>query len=139
MQITAQSGYAHLAQYQQPRAILPIEEPVTTPVEPKPPVTIPEYEKPTLDPEKAMELQDRLEEAKSDLAASEEAKRDEIRQLAVGYTAIQSKKSQFEIYMTGTTEENPSTVKFMQTLRDIQEQNNTIKAYAAYQENALQA
>jgi hypothetical protein len=86
-----------------------------------------------------MALRDRLEEAKEDLTEATERREDEIRQLAVGYTAIQSKKSQFEIYMSGSTEEKPSTVEFMRTLRDIQEQNNTIKAYAAYQENALQA
>ncbi|NPA29467.1 MAG: hypothetical protein GXO33_04710 [Epsilonproteobacteria bacterium] len=115
-------GYDHLARYQQP---LPPEK------EPKAPVTIPERPQPEpLDPERLDEIETKRQE-----------RNDTIREVAVGYTAVQSVKSRFEIYMTGLTGDTydlggASTVEFLQTLSDIEKQNNTVKAYAAYMEGA---
>ncbi|WP_300364585.1 hypothetical protein [Hydrogenimonas sp.] len=134
MNISSQSAYQHLAQYQQPVAI---------PGKPDL-ITIPEFEKPELSPENRLKLQDRIAEKIDDVKTGLQEQRDALRELTVGYIGTQSKKTQWEIYMSVTTEADmdsdaPSGIEFYQTLRDIQKQNNVVKAYAAYQENALEA
>jgi hypothetical protein len=139
MQVSAYNNpYQYLQQYQQPQK----EGPVSTPVEPQPPITIPEYERPTLPTETQMELQDRINEKRAELGDTLQSQKDAIRQYTVAYTGAQSKKTQFEIYMNNSTDSHidsdaPTGIEFMQTLRDIQKQNNTIKAFAAYQDAAL--
>ncbi|WP_456453383.1 hypothetical protein [Hydrogenimonas sp.] len=143
MNIPSSDPYQHLMQYQQPNAIRP---PATIqPIEERPDlITIPEFEKPELSPETRLELKKRLEEKLDDTKESYRAQRDALRELTVGYVGVQSKKTQWEIYLSGMSEgevgsDAPSGVEFYQMLRDIQQQNNTIKAYAAYGENALRA
>ena len=54
---------------------------------------------------------------------------------------INSVKSQFEIYMEGMTgdEYSNDTIVKLEDLREIQRQNNIVKAYAHYQENSISA
>lgn len=54
---------------------------------------------------------------------------------------LSQKKTQFEILLEGmnpeddaVNESDSSLMDTLNTLRDIQKQNNTVKAYAAYQE-----
>lgn len=73
-------------------------------------------------------------------AATAEAKRDEQRANGADYIARQSKKSQVEIYLAVATEgkvdsEGSATASILESLRDVQKQNNTVQAYATYQEN----
>jgi hypothetical protein len=139
MQVSAYNNpYQYLQQYQQPRK----EGPVSTPVEPRPPVTIPEYERPTLPTEAKMKLQERVDEKRTEVGDTLQSQKDAIRQYTAAYVGAQSKKTQFEIYMNNTTDseldsDTPTGIEFMQTLRDIQKQNNTIKAFSAYQDAAL--
>jgi hypothetical protein len=137
MDVSASNPYLHLDRYQQP---------ITVPGAPSPeePVTIPEYEPPEISPQKRLELRERLKEGFEEAEKNRRAEEEAMRQLTVGYVGLQSKKTQWEVYMSGTTgsdmgSDAPGGVEFYKLLRDIQEQNNTIKAYAAYQENALGA
>jgi len=72
-------------------------------------------------------------------ATQEQAKTDEQRANAVDYLAYQSKKSQVKIYLAvatdGKYEDNNSTPSVLESLRDVQKQNNSVQAYASYQEN----
>jgi len=67
-------------------------------------------------------------------------KNDSLRATAVDYTAAQSKKSQVEIYLAVATDgevdlNNNSTASILESLRDVQKQNNAVEAYATYKEN----
>ncbi len=133
MQIQGNNPYAHLMQYQRPPAegpsILPIEKP---------------EESPQLTPEQKLDLQDRLAEKAQGIKENLDAQRDAMRELTVRYVGMQSKKTQWEIYLRGMSGEEVDTgigdgVEFYNTLREIREQNNAVKAYTAYRENALGA
>jgi len=135
MQVAGTNPYAQMMVYQRP-SIQPIENPMDKPV------TIPEFQKPELSPEQQLNLQDKVAEKTGEIRDNVEDQRDRLRQVTVGYAAIDSKKSQFEIYMNGMTggdleSDNDNAFQFYDRLREIQKQNNTIRAYAAYQENAL--
>ena len=73
-------------------------------------------------------------------AAATEQK-DAQRATATDYLAHQSQKSQVEIYLAVATDgqaeigSNGDTASIIETLRDVQKQNNTVAAYATYQEN----
>ena len=134
MQVQGQNPYTHLMQYQRPAsegpAILPIENPAD--------------ERPQLTPEQKLDLQDRLAEKAQEIKEGADAQRDAMRELTVGYVGMRSKQTQWEIYLSGMSGEEVDTgggdgVQFYNTLREIHEQNNAIKAYAAYRENALGA
>jgi len=131
MELSSVNPYRHLAQYQQP-AVMP-EKPDL--------ITIPEFEKPELSPENRLKLQDRIEEIVDEKEAAEQAEKDALRELTAQYVGTQSKKTQWEIYMSVATDsavdlDDGDGIEFIRTLRDIQTQNNLVKAYAAYQENA---
>jgi len=103
-----------------------IQEPVTLPVEE------------TLSPQE--EAQAREEKVDNTISLNEElqAQADEQRQLLVASVAHQSKQTQAEIYLAVALEEdvNLSTKNSMmlESLHQTQEQNNAVKAYAAYQD-----
>jgi len=136
MDIPASNPYLHLERYRQPVTIRPIDAPDL--------ITIPEYEKPELSPEQRLDLHDRLEERIGEAKASYETRNDELRELTARYIGLQSKKSQWEIYMSAATgadmhDDAPDGVEFYRTLREIREQNNLVKAYALYRQNAPEA
>ena len=73
-------------------------------------------------------------------AASEQAKKDEQRANGVDYIAHQSKQSQVEIYLSVATDSkvelgNDNTASIIESLRDVQKQNNAVEAYATYEQN----
>jgi len=80
-------------------------------------------------------------DAKETAAAEEtQAQKDEVRGVLVDYTAAQSKKSQIEIALAvatdGEVEYNSNdTAVILESLRDVQKQNNAVQAYATYKEN----
>lgn len=76
-------------------------------------------------------------------AAQEQAQaqeqKDAQRGVAVDYLGAQSKQSQVEIYLAVATDgeysSDNSTASVIESLRDVQKQNNAVQAYATYQEN----
>ena len=78
------------------------------------------------------------EKEKADIVEKEKA--DELRGIAVDYTAAQSVKSQVEIYLAVATDNkielsNDTTASILESLRDVQKQNSAVEAYATYKEN----
>ena len=71
--------------------------------------------------------------------AESQAKQDKMRETGVDYIAQQSKHSQVEIYLSVATDNEVdlgnSTADVIETLRDVQKQNDAVEAYAKYQEN----
>ena len=98
-------------------------------------ITVPEDEfRPEIPvlPETPQEDEEELQQAQEE--------KDRAREILVGATYIDSKKTQFEILLEGMNSEDDVVKESsdmwdaLKTLRDIQEQNNTIEAYAKYQE-----
>jgi hypothetical protein len=88
--------------------------------------------------------QNNVDNVKADNAAEEatasQEQKDAQRSTATDYLAHQSKKSQVEIYLAVASEskvelENDSTASIIESLRDVQKQNNAVEAYATYKEN----
>jgi biotin synthase-related radical SAM superfamily protein len=90
--------------------------------------------------QKAQEqYQEKLAQAKESL----EEKKDDTRAFLADYAGVQSKKSQWDIYMSVMTQSDvdtsdDGTINFLEELRDVQKQNNTVEAYVLYAQNALE-
>ncbi|MCD6173369.1 MAG: hypothetical protein J7J96_06215 [Sulfurimonas sp.] len=72
--------------------------------------------------------------------AAEQAQKDAQRENATDYLAHKSMQSQVEIYLAVVTDGkvdigNDKTPSIIESLRDVQKQNNAVEAYATYQEN----
>ena len=72
--------------------------------------------------------------------AATQAEKDAQRATATDYLAHKSKQSQVEIYLAVATDSkvelgNDSTASIIESLRDVQKQNNAVQAYATYKEN----
>ena len=72
--------------------------------------------------------------------AQNQAQQDAKRETGVDYIERQSKKSQVEIYLAVATDNkvefgDDKTPSIIESLRDVQKQNNAVAAYATYQEN----
>ncbi len=71
-------------------------------------------------------------------AASQEQK-DAQRGYATDYLAHKSKQSQMEIYLSVATDSDVDlgndTANIIESLRDVQKQNNAVEAYTTYQDN----
>jgi len=151
MEISNQiNNYQALSSYQQKK-----EPEVTLPVEPKDPkYTAGEiYEASngnlisdkqgniSVTPQGQNNIDNAAQEKETQAAAAKQEQKDELRGVAVDYTAAQSKKSQVEIYLAVATDGeveiggNNDTASIIESLRDVQKQNNTIEAYATYKEN----
>jgi len=85
-----------------------------------------------------------LANAKEDEATIQEeqlqAQKDETRDNFVDYVGYQSKKTQAEIYLSTAIDSEVDlggidTKTMIESLRETQTQNNTVQAYAQYQEN----
>ena len=130
------------------------QKPITNPVEPKEPThgnkEIYEASQGNLirnDDEVVLtpQGQNNVANAKADNAAEAEAqtqaKQDQMRETGVDYIAQQSKQSQIEIYLSVATESDVSigndTSSIIESLRDVQKQNDAVEAYAKYQENQV--
>ena len=101
------------------------------------PVTLPVED--TLSPQE--EAQAREEKLNTTISLNEElqAQADEQRQLLVSSLAHQSKQTQVEIYLAVALEKDAdlynNNALMLESLEKTQEQNNAVKAYAAYQES----
>ncbi|NPA66120.1 MAG: hypothetical protein GXO11_04470 [Epsilonproteobacteria bacterium] len=126
------NDYTSLLRYQREVSIQPVNDPITVPEE--------EF-RPEIPIETKMELQDKLQEKKDSYEEAQEQQEAKTREFIAGYAEIESKKTQFEILLEGMNPEDDvidesesSLIDSLYTLRDIQKQNNTVKAYATYQE-----
>ncbi|MEA3522560.1 MAG: hypothetical protein U9R50_06270 [Campylobacterota bacterium] len=105
------------------------------------PVPNPEPSEPVeeLTPEEEMDARYEDQAAQDLEDAQTQAKQDAQREYAAGYVAHQSKQSQVEIYLAVATDSDVSlgnnTASIIESLRDVQKQNNRVEAYAIYQEN----
>jgi hypothetical protein len=105
------------------------------------PVPNPEPTEPIeeLTPEEEMDARYEEQAAQEMKDAEAQAKKDAQREYAVGYVAHQSKQTQVEIYLSVATDGDVSlgndTISILESLRDVQKQNNQVQAYATYQEH----
>ena len=93
-----------------------------------------------LTPQGQNNINNAVDAKKAEADAAEKEKDDALRGVAVDYTAAQSVKSQVEIYLAVATDNkvelsDDSTVSILESLRDVQKQNNAVEAYATYKEN----
>lgn len=154
--VNTNNNYQMMNMYQRPlpsdKGHVGIPENPTIPVEPKPqysPEDIYEASHGNLisdkhgnisfTPEGELNVKNAHKEAADAAAEEAQAKRDDFRESAVDYVAYQSKKSQAEIYLSVATNSDVDLgndlADTLENLRDIQEQNNAVEAYAQYQEN----
>jgi len=91
-----------------------------------------------LTPQAETNINNAKNEAADTVAAEEQATKDARRGNATDYLATSSKKSQAEIYLAvaseGKVDSNNATADVVNSLRDVQKQNNTVQAYATYKE-----
>ena len=147
---TQMNSFQMLNTYQQRR-----EGPVTLPVEPK----VPDYSPSeiykasngnlisdregnlSLTPQGETNLNNIKNEREAAAAQEAEAAKDEKRANFVNYIGMQSKKTQAEIYLSVAADTkvdlgvDESTIRLIESLRDVQKQNNIVQAYASYKEN----
>jgi hypothetical protein len=144
MQVNTNTNQYQLLQTQQ--------QPVTLPVEPKDPIysnreiydasqgnIIRDDEgNLTLTPQGQVNYNNEKEALAAQTAATIQAEKDALRATATDFIEQSSKKSQLEIYFAvatdGESAEDDTTIEVLSNLRDVQKQNNTIEAYAKYQE-----
>jgi PAB1-binding protein PBP1 len=93
-----------------------------------------------LTPQDELNLAKKNEATDAKKRADTQAKESEQRAYAADYLSYKSKKSQVEIYLAVATNskislEDDKTISIIKSLRDVQKQNNAIKAYATYMEN----
>jgi len=134
------NNYTSLMQYQRPS--IP-EQPQETPI------TIPEFDDQeiisklkTLASEIKDNVQESIQEKATQYQEERQAKKDDARAFLADYAGVQSKKNQWDIYMSVMTDSdvdtsNDNTIDFLKELRDVQQQNNRVEAYALYQEMGL--
>ena len=138
---SSMNNYATLMQYQRPS--IP-EQPQESPI------TIPEF-----DDQEIIEtikdiaagigekVQENLQDKVADYEDETQAKKDDMRAFLADYAGVQSKKNQWDIYMSVMTDSevdtsNDDSINFLKNLRDVQEQNNRVEAYALYKDLGLQ-
>ena len=128
------------------------QKPITTPVEPKEPTygngeiyeasqgnLIRNDDEIVLTPQGQNSVANAQEDKTAEAEAQTQAKQDQRRENGADYIAHQSKQSQVEIYLSVATDSDVdlgnSTANVIETLRDVQKQNDAVEAYAKYQEN----
>jgi hypothetical protein len=128
------------------------QQPITIPVEPNDPkysnkevydasqgnVIRGEQGNLVLTPQGDTNLNSAKDEKAAEVAAETQAQKDSARESATGFLEASSKKSQVEIYLAvatdGKASQDNATADVISELRDVQKQNNTVQAYATYQE-----
>ena len=128
------------------------KNPVTTPVEPQKPTYSNEeiYEasqgnlirnegEVVLTPQGQNNVSNTQEANAVEEQAQTQERQDTQRGEAVDYLGAQSKQSQVEIYLAvatdGENSSDSSTASVIESLRDVQKQNDAVQAYATYKEN----
>ena len=95
----------------------------------------------SLTPQGELNVANKQEANLAQEAAATQEKNDAMRSTGADYLAAQSKKSQVEIYLAVASDSkvevgsNGDTASIIESLRDVQKQNNAVAAYATYQEN----
>ncbi len=93
----------------------------------------------SLTPQGKVNVANAKEENSTQNQAELDATKDAQREYAAGYMAHKSMQSQVEIYLSVATDDKVDlgndTATIIETLRDVQKQNNAVEAYATYQEN----
>jgi len=93
----------------------------------------------SITPQGQTNLNAAVEEQQTELATAQEDKKDAQRGVAVDHIARQSTKSQVEIYLSvasdGEVDVGNDTASIIESLRDVQKQNNAVEAYATYKQN----
>jgi len=120
--------YQDISAYQ--RKDIPFVKP-EHPVYPEQPI-IDEIE---LSPEAEMNIQRAKEEAKAEEEAQKQAKEEELRALMAQYTKERSIQTQIEIYLSVSTDTDVSLgndLDLLNTLRDLQSQNDSMHGYETY-------
>ena len=103
---------------------------------------VPNEDKPSLEvsPEKRLDIENTINDKQTEAADKTQAEKDQLRMAMVNDLEKQSKKTQVEIYLSVATDSKVelggnSTIDSLNILRDVQKQNNSVAAYATYQEN----
>ncbi len=148
MEISSQqNSYQAMNQYQKP---------ITTPVEPNDPkytnkevyeasqgnVIRNDESELALTPQGQTNLTNAQDEKSAEVAQASQEQKDSQRATATDYLARKSTQSQVEIYLavgndTQVSSQDDTTATVLQSLRDVQKQNNAVEAYASYKENSL--
>lgn len=93
----------------------------------------------SLTPQGETNIANAKDEAQVAKAEETQEQKDTQGDVAVDYLGAQSKKSQVEIYLSVATDSNVEigndTASIIETLRDVQRQNNAVEAFATYSEN----
>jgi len=128
MEVSSLNNYNTLVNYQR----------ITTPKNPSIlPIETPQEQEPQLTPEQQLELQKQLEALQEKKAQEEQEKKDTLRAFTMDYIGTQSKKTQFEIYLSGMLENDvdiTNDINIIESLRDVKKQNELINGYATYKE-----
>jgi len=93
-----------------------------------------------LTPQGQNNIDNKKTENATEAAVAEQAKKDQQRENGVDYLAHKSMQSQVEIYLAVATDSNvdignDKTPSIIESLRDVQKQNDAVEAYATYAEN----
>jgi len=103
---------------------------------------VPNEDKPSLEvsPEKRLDIENTINDKQTEATDKTQAEKDQLRMAMVNDLEKQSKKTQVEIYLSVATDSKVelggnSTIDSLNILRDVQKQNNSVAAYATYQEN----
>jgi len=135
------NNYSNLLQYQRPS--IP-EKPQESPI------TIPEFgDQEIIDTIKDVvdgiktDIKENIQDKVAKYQEDTQSQKDDTRAFLAGYAGVQSKKNQWDIYMSVMTQSdvdtsNDHSIDFLKNLRDVQEQNNRVEAYALYQEMGLE-
>lgn len=89
----------------------------------------------TTTPQGETNINNAQSEAAAKTVAETQASQDAQRENAANVLAHKSNKSQVEIYLAVAKDGDDTTASIIESLRDVQKQNNAVEAYATYQEN----
>jgi len=92
----------------------------------------------TLTPQGELGVTNAVQEQVAQADAQEQAQKDALRSFSVDYLEASSKKSQVEIYLAvatdGDYDSDNETADVISNLREVQQQNDAVQAYATYKE-----
>ena len=88
-----------------------------------------------LTPQGETNLASKKDEKTAETEAQSQAQKDAQRENGADYIAHKSMQSQIEIYLAVASDSDDKTPSIIESLRDVQKQNNAVEAYATYEEN----
>ena len=88
-----------------------------------------------LTPQGQNNVDDKKANNTAEQTAAEQAQKDAQRENGADYLAHKSMQSQVEIYLAVASDSDDKTPSIIDSLRDVQKQNNAVEAYATYAEN----